>query len=113
MSRIIFICHPWRGTARSHNDTNYPELTKQVCRHIALNSDDIPLSTGLYLNQFLSDGNHKERELGIKLGHELMEVCDVVYSYEMHGISQGMKQDLEYAKILKKSIEIFHRYPWQ
>ena len=42
-----------------------------------------------------------------------MEVCDVVYSYEMHGISQGMKQDLEYAKILKKSIEIFHRYPWQ
>ena len=77
-----------------------------------MNTEDIPLSTGLYLNQFLNDDIVDERQLGIKLGHELMEKCDVVYSYEMNEISEGMKQDLKSAKKLGKPIEVFDQYPW-
>jgi hypothetical protein len=113
MSIIIFICHPWRGNSKSHKDTDYPDLTKQVCRYLALNSNDIPLSTGLYLNQFLNDDHEKERDLGIKLGHELMEKCNIVYSYEMHGISAGMQKDLELAQKLGKQIVQFQKYPWE
>src|SRR2546425_5318469 len=100
MPKVIFVCHPWRGSSQSHKENNYPEFTKKVCRHLSLKTEDIPLSTGLYLNQFLDDDVEKERDLGIKLGQELMEKCDVVYSYEMHGISAGMQKDLELAQKL-------------
>lgn len=113
MSKTIFICHPWRGNKESHKDGNYPELTKKVCKHIAVNSDDIPLSTGLYLNQFLDDDLESERDLGIKLGHEMMEKCDEVYVYNMHGISDGMKKDLQVAEKLGKKIIEFEKYPWE
>ncbi|WP_052755462.1 hypothetical protein [Candidatus Nitrosotenuis cloacae] len=113
MSKIIFICHPWRGNGKSHKDANYPELTKKICAYLAKNTNDIPLSTGLYLNQFLDDDIEDERNLGIKLGRELMEKCDEVYSYEMHDISQGMKGDLEFAEYLGKPIKRFDKYPWE
>ena len=41
-----------------------------------------------------------------------MKICDVVYSYEMKGISDGMKRDLEIAKKLGKPIKKFEQYPW-
>jgi len=109
---IIFICHPWRGNNKSHNENNNHKLTERICKHIAINTDDVPLSTGLYLNQFLNDDNEVERKLGLKLGRELMEKCDVVYSYEMNGVSEGMKGDLEIAKKLEKPIKRFAQYPW-
>ncbi len=108
LGKIIFICHPWRGT-----DNKYPELTKKVCRHFAEKTNDIPLSTALYLNQFLDDEIGRERELGIELGHKLMEICDVVYSYEQDGISDGMSKDLAHAKEIEKGIEVFKKYPWE
>lgn len=113
LGKVIFICHPWRGNNTSHTENNYPELTKRICKHIAINTDDIPLSTGLYLNQFLNDDIDDERQLGIKLGHELMEKCDIVYSYEMNGISKGMQEDLEFAKKLNKTINHLQKYPWE
>jgi len=113
LGKVIFICHPWRGNSESHIENNNPELTIRICKHIAINSEDIPLSTGLYFNQFLNDDIDDERQLGIKLGQELMEKCDVVYSYEMNGISEGMKRDLEFAKKMGKPVKKFDQYPWQ
>ena len=112
MGKIIFICHPWRGNNTSHIENNNPELTERICKYIAMNTDDTPLSTALYLNQFLNDDIDAERQLGIKLGHELMEKCDIVYSYEMNGISKGMQEDLEFAKKLRKPVKRFDQYPW-
>jgi len=80
---------------------------------MAVNSNDIPLSTALYLNQFLDDDVKKERDLGIKFGHEMMEKCDEVYVYKMHEISEGMKKDLIVAKKLGKKIIEFEKYPWE
>lgn len=107
MGKIIFICHRWRG-----DDNKYSELTKKVCRYFAEKTDDVPLSTALYINQFLNDDNKAERELGVELGHKLMEICDIVYSYEQDGISDGMKQDLDYANIKNKEVKKFDNYPW-
>jgi len=112
LGKIIFICHPWRGNNSSHIENNNPELTKRICKHIAISTDNVPLSTGLYLNQFLNDDIDDERKLGLKLGRELMEICDVVYSYEMSGVSEGMKGDLDFAKKLGKPVEKFDQYPW-
>lgn len=113
MPKIIFICHPWRGNLKPGENNPYPDLTEEVCRHIALNSDDIPLATGLYINQFLRDHIDKERMLGIKIGQELMKKCDIIYSYEMNGKSVGMEMDLTKAKELKIPIIKFMKYPWQ
>lgn len=88
-------------------------MTKKICRYISKNTDDIPLSTGLYFNKFLYDDLDSERELGIKSGHILMKKCDIVYSFEMHGISNGMKKDLEIAKKLELEIKHFTKYPWE
>ena len=100
MGKIIFICHPWRGNNSSHIENNNHKLTRRICKHIAINTDNVPLSTALYLNQFLNDDVDDERKLGLKLGRKLMEKCDVVYSYEISGISEGMQRDLEFAKKL-------------
>ena len=113
MSKIIFICHPWRGKSKSAKSNKNPALTRKVCKYLSLNTKNIPLSTGLYLNAYLDDDVDEERKLGIRLGHEIMEVCDMVYSYEMHGISEGMNQDLAVAKKLHKPIRHFKKYPWE
>ena len=65
-----------------------------------------------YFNEFLYDDLDSERELGIKYGHYLMEKCDVVFSYEMHGVSRGMNKDLEIAKKLGLEIKHLTKYPW-
>lgn len=113
MSKIIFICHPWAGNLKPNEYNPYPKLTKKICRYISRHTGDIPLSTGLYFNQFLYDDVDNERGLGIKLGRELMKKCDVVYSYEMYGESKGMKGDLTLAKKLKKQVKHLKKYPWE
>lgn len=113
MSKIIFICHPWAGNLKLTEYNAYPELTNKICRYISKYSEDIPMSTGLYFNQFLYDDIDNERDLGIRLGHEVMKKCDIVYSFEMHGISNGMNEDLAIAKKLKIPIKRFTKYPWE
>ena len=111
--KIIFICHPWSGNLESTDFNPFPELTRKICRFISKYSNDIPLSTGLYFNDFLHDDIDDERKLGIKSGHHLMKKCDIVYSYEMNGISNGMEEDLKFAKCLNLPIEHFNEYPWK
>ena len=92
--KTIFICHPWRG------NIIYPSRTKKICRDMALNTNDTPLSTGLFINQFLDDDKELEREIGINLGLRLLKMCDEVYVYEQYGISEGMAIELKMAKKL-------------
>lgn len=113
MSKIIFICHPWAGDLKPNQYNPHPELTRQICRHISLHTDDIPMSTGRYFNDFLHDDVESERARGIKLGHSIMKICDVVYVYRQYGISKGMKQDIEIATSLKKEIVYKDNYPWE
>ncbi len=111
--KVIFICHPWAGDLPPNEYNPYPKLTKDVCRYLSLHTNDIPLSTGRYFNDFLHDDVTKERNHGMKLGRQLMKKCDVVYVYDMHIISEGMKKDIKYAKKLKIPIKFKHKYPWE
>ena len=113
MGKIIFICHPWAGNLKPHEYNPFPKLTKDICRYLALHTKDIPLSTGRYFNDFLHDDVTNERNLGIKLGQEMMKKCDIVYVYDMHGISKGMKKDIKNANKLKIPIKYFDKYPWE
>jgi len=112
MGKIIFICHRWRKSEKIPHSQNL-EFTKRLCCYFANNTEDLPLSTALYFNQFLNDDDKKERQRGIDLGHELMKICDIVYSYEMNGVSEGMGQDKNYAKSIKKEVKVFKKYPWE
>lgn len=63
---------------------------------------NLPIAPHLYFTQFLGEDN-KERDLGILMGLELMELCDEVWVFG-ETISEGMRREIEYAKLIHKPI---------
>ncbi len=104
---LIFVCHPWRGKK------TYEENTKRICWHIALNDKLVPFSPALHFNQFLSDDVYDQRMMGISGGLEILSKCSVMYVFKMHGISQGMQMEIDFAVKNNISIVEFERYPWE
>ena len=71
------------------------------------------MATALYFTQFLDDKKPKERNLGIRAGHDLLAICKEVHVFSMNDISIGMKKDITTAKKLGKIIRYYDKYPWQ
>ena len=90
----------------------YEENTRKICRALALQKD-VPFSPAVHFNEFLSDDVHDERWAGINGGIEILKRCDVMYVYTKHGISEGMRAEIEVAKKEKIQIVIKDYYPWE
>jgi hypothetical protein len=99
----IFICSPLRGDFEGNI-----KKAKEYCRRAALD-DHNPLAPHLYYTQFLDEFNEDERNLGIKLGIELIDMCDEIWAYcdDYHSASSGMKQEIEYAILIAKKKVIY------
>jgi len=83
----IFICSPLRGDIK-----NNIEKAKEYSREVALQGD-IPITPHIYFPQFLDDNNPKERELGMKMGQELLKICDDI---KIFGVpTEGMKEEIK------------------
>ena len=104
--RLIFICHPW-----AHNNKHQIN-TIELCRALT-NGADVAFSPAAYFNLFLHDEIKEERDIGINCGLHILEKCDVLYSYDQHGITPGMQIELEYAERHSIRIEHFYQYPWE
>lgn len=109
----IFVCSPLSGKTTQEVFNNITNA-KNYCRMIT-NSGHLPIAPHTYFPQFLDDSKPKERDLGIKMGLELMQHCDEmwVFSFEDgHGnlkLSEGMKKEIEaWGKLGKGDATVFH-----
>lgn len=61
----------------------------------------IPVLPHLYFPRFLADEG-QERQWGIRAGHRMMALCSRVIAVKIDGhVSDGMRQDIEFATNLK------------
>lgn len=75
------------------------EFARKVCAWLVTMQGAVPIAPHLLFPQFMNDEDEVERDIGIDMGHVLMEYCDSVlvalrYNEEY---SPGMKADVEYA----------------
>lgn len=106
MKRLIYICSPCRGDYE-RNITKAQEYCREA---IEAFPDVLPLAPHVYFTQFLNDTIPHEREVGMKLGIELLDLCDELWVYGAH-ISKGMVEEIEYADDngipVKSAAEVF------
>lgn len=95
----IFICSPYRG-----NIENNISKAKQYCKK-AIEEGYIPIAPHLYFPLFLDDKKENERCIGIDLGIELLKECFEIWVFG--NPTEGMKKEIQYAKILNKNIKYF------
>ena len=92
--KLVYICSPLQGDILKN-------LTSAAgyCREIVERWPDvIPISPHLYFTQFLNDHRPNERSLGMKMGLELLDMCEELWAFGIDNPSEGMKAELEYAK---------------
>ena len=88
--KLVYVCSPLRGDI----DTNlinamYYSKYVAICGYI-------PITPHLYFTRFLNDIVDEERELGIKMGMELLKHCDEIWVFGDY-ISKGMRNEINVA----------------
>lgn len=74
------------------------------CRRV-IDEGYMPVASHLLYPQILNDNIPEERELGLLFGLSLLRLCDEVWVFGE--VSQGVAQEIEEAKRLKKQIRYF------
>ena len=99
--RFCYICSPYRGNIlkQIRNRRYARELTER-----AINAGFTPITPHLYITQVLNDKIPAERQQGLEIGKDLLNICEVVFVGEKYGISAGMAAELELAEKCGKQI---------
>lgn len=103
--KLVYIASPYRGDV-DHNTSK----AKEYCR-FAVSQGAIPLAPHIYFTQFLDDNIPEERELGLRMGLEIMEQCEEIWVMGDR-ISEGMAAEIEAAKRLRMRIQ-YYTEEWQ
>ena len=91
---IIYICSPLKAYGQLGMDQNI-EAARRYSRTTAL-LGHFPLAPHLLLTQFLDDGSGAERQLGLRLGLEILPKCDAVWVFGKY-LSSGMRGEIALA----------------
>jgi len=100
-----YICTPYRADNERQFEKQL-QYTKEVARQIVVAGHDV-IVPHLYYPQFLNDDHEDERAFGMASAMNLIKLCDIVIVGPRHGISDGMRAEIEFAKehdILLKSL---------
>ena len=89
----IYICSPLRGDYEANT-----AAAIRYCREVALEGD-FPVAPHIYCPRFLDDAKPEERERGMAIGVELLELCSEVRVYGDR-ISEGMQAEIRRAETL-------------
>lgn len=89
--RKVFICSPFRASEPEEQKKNI-KVARRICRK-ALQEGLVPIAPHLFFPQFLSDGDEKERELGIHAGLVMLESADEVWVVG-NRVSEGMAREI-------------------
>lgn len=93
----IYVCSPLSGDIKK-NIENAKEYSKLV-----VDQGHLPITPHIYFTQFLDDTKSTERIKGMKMGIELMEMCDEMWVFGKV-ISQGMRKEIG---LFNKEIKIW------
>lgn len=93
--KIIYICSPLRGDYEQNKQN-----AEDHCREIMLHHPDVvPIAPHIYFTQFLNDLDPIERSLGMTAGLDLLKVCDEMWVFGIENPSEGMKLEMQCAKV--------------
>ncbi len=97
-----YICSPYRGNLirRIRNRRYARALTKR-----AIDMGYTPITPHLYLTQVLNDNRQQEREKGLKLGLDLLNVCGTMIVGCRYGITEGMQKEITQAARMRVDIK--------
>lgn len=98
-NKLTIIESPFAGNVKFNKE--YAKL----CVKDSINRDETPFASHLFYTQVLNDGIESERDLGLKLGFNIMKLAARVAVYTDLGISTGMKLGIKNATNLNLIIE--------
>ena len=98
---IIYVCSPLRGDVKRN-------INKAIgySRYVYVKGG-IPLAPHTIFTQFLDDEDEDERNAGIDMGLELLNICDELWAFG-DKISEGMLNEIESAKLLGIIVKRFN-----
>lgn len=90
----VFVVSKYAGDTEKNID-----FARSVCEWLVESQGAVPIAPHLLFPQFLNDDDTVERDMGIDMGHVLMDDCDsVLVALRVdEECSPGMKADIEYA----------------
>lgn len=103
--KMIYICSPYRAKDEETLHRNI-EYARELTREVLLRGDS-PVTVHLYMTQCLNDVEQQERETGLAAGRELILRCDSVAVGARHGISAGMKEEIDFARRCGVPVQYF------
>ena len=92
--KLAFICSRYAGDTDLDVERNVMRA-RALCR-MAVDDGYTPIAPHLLYPQFMSEKT--ERDLGIEMGLQLLELCDIMFIDAARIISGGMQAEIEYAK---------------
>jgi len=96
VNKTAYICSPYRA-----DDDDQFQAQIQYTRHLAkmavMNGYDV-IVPHLYYPQFLNDKVESERNTGMASAINLILKCDILIIGLHHGMSDGMRAEIEFAK---------------
>ena len=96
----VYIASPCRG----QREVNIRYL--KMCMLDSLARNEAPYAPHAYLPYILDDDKPKERQRGLDIGLAFLGTCQLLAIYADHGISEGMQNEMDYAKVRNIKIEI-------
>ncbi len=93
MRKLVYIASPLSGAVEQNLD-----FARQACLN-AMSQGVTPFAPHLLYPQMLDDGDPAQRELGMKMGNQVLALCDELW---LCGdvISTGMRKEYELAEEL-------------
>ena len=95
MSKLYFVCSPYR--AETHKEVNTNVLVAQsICRYVIKNLNGTPFAPHLLYTQFLDDSIEDDRNQGIRCGLDILAKCDYMIVLKDR-ITSGMQHEIDAA----------------
>ncbi len=88
--RLVFVCSRLAGDIHLNIS-----LTAHHCRYV-FRQGLVPVAPHLYLGMILDDNRPAEREMGIGLGREVMDLCSQFWAFHDGEASTGMQGDINH-----------------
>ena len=89
---VIFVCSPYRGDTETNTQN-----ARRYCR-LVMEQGGIPFAPHLLFTQFLDDAIPKERERGLRMGTQMLGLCDELWAFGEP--TAGMRMEIAQAERL-------------
>ena len=89
---LIFVCSPYRGETEANIQN-----ARRYCR-LVMKQGGIPFAPHLLFTQFLDEDKAAERRQGLRMGMEMLKLCDELWAFGEP--TEGMRMEIAQAEYL-------------